>query len=187
VTDAHGAVRLAQLFFASPGQINYLIPAGAAPGLAVVEFLRDGQRTTEGQLLIDPLAPGLFSANASGEGVAAAVLLTLRPNGNQEWKVIYDESAPAGERAAIPLNIGTSEDRSYLLLFGTGMRHGTELTASIGGVEVAAAGPAASSEFDGLDQVNLGPLPQRLWGSGEVGIELVLDGLKLNVVTVNIK
>ncbi len=187
VRDSNGAFHPAQLFFVSPGQINYLIPPAAAPGIAEVEVLQNGQPVSAGQLLIERVAPGLFSANADGEGVAAAVLQTFRPDGRETWRYVFDEALPEGQRVAIPVNIGTAQDQSYLLLFGTGMRHGNVLEATVGGVETPAAGPVESSEFAGLDQVNLGPLPHRLDGSGEVEIQLKLDGVPLNTVTVNIK
>jgi hypothetical protein len=41
VTDSQGQARLAQLFFVSPGQINYLVPAGSALGWAWVEVVKN--------------------------------------------------------------------------------------------------------------------------------------------------
>ena len=46
------------------------------------------------------------------------------------------------------------------------------------------AGPVAQGQFDGLDQINLGPLPRELAGRGEVDIVITVDGKQANVVTV---
>jgi len=187
VTDKLGVQHDAQLFFVSPGQINFLAPAGAAPGLGAVEVLRDGNRVSQGQVLIDPLAPGLFSANGSGEGVAAAIALTVKPDGTQDSRVIFDQSQPSGRRTAVPITLGSESDRVFLLLFGTGMRKPAVATATVGGQAVGVAGPAPAPGFVGVDQVNLGPMPRSLTGAGEVKIALTVDGVPANVVTVNIR
>jgi uncharacterized protein (TIGR03437 family) len=59
--------------------------------------------------------------------------------------------------------------------------------ATIGGAPVAASGPVPQSQFVGLDQVNLGPLPRTLAGRGEVDVQLTIGGRTANVVTVRIQ
>jgi len=187
VTDKTGVQLNAPLFFVSPGQTNFLVPTVAAPGLGAVEVFRDGNRVSEGQVLIDPLAPGLFSANSNGEGVAAAVAVTVRPDETQVWRLIFDETQPSGSRTAVPIALGSESDRVFLLLFGTGMRKAAAATATVGGQAVGVVGPLPAPGFVGLDQVNLGPLPRSLAGAGEVKIALTVDGVPANVVTVNIQ
>jgi len=187
VTDMIGVPHDAPLFFVSPAQANFLMPAGTAPGPGTVEVFRDGNRVSQGQVLIDPLAPGLFSANSSGEGVAAAIAVTVGPDGTQEWRMIFDENQSSGRRTAVPIALGSESDRVFLLLFGTGMRKAGVATATVGGEPVGVAGPVPAPGFVGLDQVNLGPLPRSLAGAGEVEIALTVDGLPANVVTVNIQ
>ena len=187
VTDKTGMQHTAELFLVSPGQTNFLVPAGASAGLASVEVFHNGNRVSQGQLLIDPAAPGLFSANGNGDGVAAAAALTVRPDGTQAWRMIFDDSQPAGSRTAVPVALGSESDRVYLLLFGTGMRKSTRVSAMIGGQEVGVAGPVPAPGFVGVEQVNLGPLPRSLAGAGEVNIALTVDGVSANVVTVSIQ
>ena len=43
------------------------------------------------------------------------------------------------------------------------------------------------SEFVGLDQINIGPLPPSLAGRGEVEIVVTADGMAANTVTVLIR
>lgn len=38
--------------------------------------------------------------------------------------------------------------------------------------------------FEGLDQLNIGPLPRSLAGKGEVDIVVTIDGKQANVVTI---
>src|SRR5262249_49785505 len=78
VRDSNNNERNAGLFFVSPGQTNYLVPQGTANGPALVTALRNGTPVAQGTVMIDTVAPGLFSANADGSGVPAAVLLRVR-------------------------------------------------------------------------------------------------------------
>ncbi len=64
VRDSAGVARTAQIYYASPGQINFLIPAGTAPGAATVTV---GQvpfgKTFSATVQIAPLAPAIFSVS----------------------------------------------------------------------------------------------------------------------------
>ena len=184
VTDQLGVQRNAQLFFVSPSQTNFLVPAGSAAGPGTVEVLRNGSRVSQGQLLIDPLAPGLFSANGSGQGIAAAIALTVKADGAQEGKAIADAAG-----RAVPVSLGAAGDRVFLSLYGTGMRKAGAgaSTATVGGQAVSVAGPVPAPGFPGVDQVNLGPLPLSLARAGEVSIVLTVDGVRANEVTVAIQ
>ena len=75
-----------------------------------------------------------------------------------------------------------------MLLFGGGFRGFAEsVTATVNGVAVPVLGAVPQGEFVGLDQINIGPLPASLAGSGEVEIVLIADGKVANTVTVAIK
>jgi uncharacterized protein (TIGR03437 family) len=60
VRDASGVERAAPLFYVSPNQINYQVPAGTIPGLAIVT-LRYGGTVASTVTQIDRVAPGLFA------------------------------------------------------------------------------------------------------------------------------
>ncbi len=185
VIDASGAVHQAGLFFVSPRQINFLVPPGAATGIAEIQVWRNGRRVTGGQMLIETLAPGIFSANGDGQGVAAAIAVYVKPDGSQEFRIVFDTSQPEGSREPVPIRIPSNE-QVYLSLYGTGMRNAGEITATIGGEPVDVTGPAPSPEFAGVDQINLGPLPVSLRRRGEVPIVVIADGVQANIVTVEI-
>lgn len=188
VTDSGGQTRAARLFFVAPGQVNFLVPAGTAQGLARVEVVRDGRTVTKGEMLVEALAPALFSANGDGRGVAAGLAITARADGTQTWQYLFEATAPLGARRPVALDLGGPGDQVFLSLFGTGMRGGAgAATATVGGEPVGVTGPVAQGQYEGLDQVNLGPLPRTLAGRGEVEIRLVVGGRSANVVTVEVR
>ena len=72
ITDSAGNSQLAPLFAVSSGQANILIPAGLAAGPAKVTVLHGSTAALTGSVTIASSAPGLYSMNADGAGVAAA-------------------------------------------------------------------------------------------------------------------
>lgn len=185
VRDSANAERLAPLFFVSPGQINYQIPPGTANGTATVTIINGNGAVAAGNIQINTVAPGLFAANANGQGVAAAVVLRIRGSA-QTYEPVATFDSATNRFVAVPINFGPSSDVLYLILFGTGIRGRSQLsavTATIGGtpVTVEYAGPAPG--FVGLDQLNL-RLERSLAGRGELNIALTVDGISANTVTV---
>ncbi|MDX2034706.1 MAG: LamG-like jellyroll fold domain-containing protein [Blastocatellia bacterium] len=186
VTDSAGAQLPAPLFFVSPNQINYLLPAAAAEGVATVTIRnRDGVVST-GLVRVAPVSPGLFSANANGTGVAAAYVLRVAANGSQRTEEIIRFDSATSRFVPVPIDFGPAGDRLFLVLFGTGLRKRSSLqtvAASIAGLALPAdfAGPAPG--FAGLDQINL-ELPRSLAGRGEANVLLTVDGAAANIVQV---
>jgi uncharacterized protein (TIGR03437 family) len=186
IKDAAGTERQAPLFYVSPQQINCAIPAGTRPGPAVFTVTNGVGVQSRATVAIELAAPGVFSADASGRGVAAAY--AQRFSGSAPaTQYVFDCSG--GSCAPVPIDMGGSSDEVYLILFGTGIRNRTGLgavSARAGGqtVEVQYAGP--QNVYEGLDQINL-KLPRSLAGAGLVDIELVVDGVPANVVQVRIK
>jgi uncharacterized protein (TIGR03437 family) len=181
LTDSAGAAHDLPLFFMSPEQANAYVPPGAAFGPALLTANRETPiiaQATPTAVNLGPLGPGLFSADATGQGAAAAVALRIAPGGERTTEFVFDAAL---EPKPIALN---QQDEVYLLLFGTGIRgFSRRVTVTVGGLPVAVLGAQPQSEFVGLDQVNAGPLPLGLAGRGEVAIELTADGMAANVVT----
>ncbi|MGB9671503.1 MAG: hypothetical protein ACPLXR_10205, partial [Halothiobacillaceae bacterium] len=73
ITDSGGETKAALLSMVSPEQVNLIVPAGLRAGPATATITTQEGRRLEIPLEIAAVAPGLFSANASGAGVAAAV------------------------------------------------------------------------------------------------------------------
>lgn len=74
VKDSTNTERASPLFFVGQNQINYLLPAGTQPGAATVTVLKSNQTSAVGGVSVVSVAPGIFTANAAGTGVAAAVV-----------------------------------------------------------------------------------------------------------------
>lgn len=72
VVDFKGIERLSPLFFVSPNQVNFQIPAGTAPGPALLKFT-NGTQTVTGSTIVSSSAISIFTTNASGSGPAAAL------------------------------------------------------------------------------------------------------------------
>lgn len=184
VQDAGGAARTAELYLASPGQINYVVPAGTTPGTAAVTVMRGGEAVASGTLQVAPAAPGVFSANAQGSGAASAYYRRVTADGLRLEGLTFD---PATGSPA-PLDLGQPGDRLYVLLLATGVRGFAEgVRATVGGQAAPVAEVSPQPDFPGLDVVTLGPLPRALGGSGVVSVELQVDGKAANPVTIRIK
>jgi uncharacterized protein (TIGR03437 family) len=189
VKDAEGTERNAPLFFVSPGQINYLLPTGTRVGLASITVLKGEAIAATGTLPVTGVAPGLFSANASGAGVAAAVALRVRANGSQSIEPISRFDEQTGRFVALPLDLGPEGEQVFLILFGTGFRGRSALeavTATIGDEEAEVLFASGLAGFAGLDQANV-RLPRSLAGKGEVSILFTVDNRSANVVTINVR
>ncbi|MBS1787158.1 MAG: pre-peptidase C-terminal domain-containing protein [Acidobacteria bacterium] len=187
IADSKGVERFAGLFFVSSGQINYLLPADVAEGIARVTIMGNG-KTAIGLIDVAPIAPSLFAANADGQGLAAAVLLRVRSDGSQSYEHIAQFDSTNNRFVAVPIEFGEASDQLFLLLYGTGLRHnaGHTIKASIGGVETAVQFAGAAEGFAGLDQINLN-LPRSLAGHGEAEIRLTIDDQSTNAVKVLIR
>ncbi len=187
VKDTAGVERDAPLFFVSPGQINYQIPAGTSGGVAGIAVYKGGSIVAAGEIPVVAASPGLFSANSSGQGVPAATLLRVRGEA-QFYEPVARYDAQQQQFVPMPIDLGPEGDQVFLVLFGTGFRAaGTaRVTVAIGDAEaeVLYAGPAPG--FAGLDQANV-RVPRSLLGKGEVSIQFTADNRSANAVTINIR
>jgi uncharacterized protein (TIGR03437 family) len=189
VRDRTGAERLAPLFFVSALQINYQVPPGTVSGLATVTVTSGGGFVAAGLVEIAEVAPGLFSTDTGGQSVAAAMALRFKADGSQQYEPVARLDSAQNRFVAEPIDLGPATDQVFLVLFGTGIKLRSALSAvssTVGGVSTEALFAGAAPEFPGLDQVNL-RLPRSLAGSGEVEVRLSVDGKAANTVWINIR
>ena len=189
IKDSRGNEYASPLFFASPGQINFQIPSGLALGAGMVSVVTNGDIHSTGTLEITSVSPGLFTADASGGGLAAAVVLRVKSDGEKVYEPIAKFDPASNRFVALPIDVSDPAEQVFLLLFGTGMRHRSSLdsvAASIGDVGTEVLFVGAQGGFAGLDQCNL-RLPNTLAGRGEVDVLLTVDGKAANSVKVKIK
>lgn len=189
VRDSAGTERLAPLFFVSSGQINYQVPEGTTTGEAVVTVTSGHGQVSMGTVQIAAVAPSLFTANADGLGVAAAVALRVKADGTQVFEEVARYDSAQRRFVFAPIDPGPVTDQLFLILFATGFRNRSALenvTAQIGGLGVQTLYAGEQGGFVGLDQINL-PLPRSLAGRGELEIELIVDGWGANIVKIFFK
>ena len=141
VQDSAGVSRPAPLFYVSPTQINFEIPAGTALGTATFTITGGHSATAT----VQTVAPGLYTADMTGKGVALAQALRVGAGGQQSLSLIFQCSG--GTCSSIPINLGV-DTPIYLQLYGTGIRNRSSLsnvTVTIAGmsVQVLYAGTAA--------------------------------------------
>jgi len=189
VRDSAGNERLSRLHLVSPNQINYLIPGETAIGSSLVTVLNGNSVLAAGFVQIVPVAPGIFTADASGRGLPAASALRATADGQQLYELVARFDSAQNKFVAVPINLGSSTDQVFLILYATGLRFRSALTAvsaKVGGVDAQVIYAGAQGSFSGLDQVNL-LLPPSLAGRGEVDVVLTLDGQQANTVRINIR
>jgi uncharacterized protein (TIGR03437 family) len=189
IRDSRGATFAAPLFFVAPEQVNYLVPRGCATGQATVTITNGNGLITTGLLQVDPIAPGIFTANANGSGVPAAVWLCLRADGTQSFQPVarYDETTR--RMVSVPLDACGVCPQSFLLLFGTGWRGRTDLqgvAVRIDQEATAVSYAGIQDDLVGLDQINV-ELPRALCGRGETNLTLTVDGRMANPVKLAFK
>ena len=182
VTDSAGAKSVVSLYLVSASQINFLVPATAALGKGTITVTTAGTSLT-GDILISNVAPAIFGADGSGQGAAAAQSVRVTAGGTATVAYTFT-SSPSGSTAT-PINL-QSTDKVYLMLYGTGIRRHSlnPVKATVGGISVPVLYAGPQSQYPGLDQVNLGPLPLTLQGKGKVDIVLIVDGIPTKPVQV---
>ena len=188
VRDQSGAEADANLLYVSSGQINFVLPGGAAVGNAVLKVMRDNQLAGAAQILLASVAPGLFTANGKETGPAAAMVLYVAADGSQTVVPAFT-CRTAGNCDTAPISIQPEGARTYLSLYGTGIRGVSSLAGvkvTIGGTSVPVLSAGAQMQYAGLDQVNV-ELPSSLAGKGAVPVILFADRLAANAVLINVR
>jgi uncharacterized protein (TIGR03437 family) len=173
IADSTGTTRPAGLSYASPGQVNLLIPSGTASGPASLMLKHGSTGVFSLPLIVSRVAPGIFTATADGHGQAAAQLVRVHGDGSQTLENLLG-----------PITLGA--DRAYLVLYATGLRNrasNANVTCTIGGAVLTPDYAGPQPGFPGLDQVNV-LLPAKLAGAGVVDIVLTVDGIASNTATV---
>jgi uncharacterized protein (TIGR03437 family) len=128
---------------------------------------------------VENVSPGIFTVSANGQGVAAAQTtfdgVTYQPVANANG-------------TARPISVGTATQPNYLVLYGTGIRRRSGLSAvrvTIGGMALSVDYAGAHSQFAGEDQINV-RLPLALRGRGDVDVVATVDGRVSNRARINI-
>jgi uncharacterized protein (TIGR03437 family) len=171
IRDSAGAASTPAAVYSSDTQINFIWPASAL-GDATLSVESAGF-TDSYAVSVTGTIPGLFSANGSGQGLAAANVIIVNNDKTVTTRLVTDGPIPV---------LGGTE--IYLVLYGTGIRSHSPggVTAQVAGraVDVLYAGP--QDAYPGLDQINL-RIPLTVGGFGSVQIVVTVDGSQSNSVT----
>jgi len=186
ITDSGGNQQPLLLFYVSPTQINATLPPGLASGPAVINITSNGAVVAQSNITLAREAPGIFTANQTGQGVPIAQVVTVHSDGSRATTVTFQGNS-VGNYTPLPINLGTSTDQSVLVLYGTGIRGVSSLanaSVTIGttNASVLYAGPSDPTHYVSFDQVNIS-LPHSLAAAGQVNLVLTLDGVNSNTVT----
>ncbi len=199
LVDSSNTTYPVPLYFVAPGQVNYYVPADVKPGPATITVKSGDGTETIGIILVSPVMPGLYTANANGQGAPAGIAVCAGtcsgwPNQQgQFWQYTFNSGCGNGNCQPQPISVAAN-DTVVLELYGTGVRHLSALsaiTAQINGqsVTVQYAGKAG---YTGEDQINV-QIPSSLAGSGMVNLVLTVqdtvDGLTFtsNTVALNLQ
>jgi len=155
--------------------VNYEIPPGVALGTASIAVSVNGDPVAFGTARIAAVAPGLFSADDTGQGVAAGIAYTLHADGTTAPRRPLNPSISASPPTRSRWSFSVPE---------SGSRDSGDVQNRNTTLPVSYAGP--QNIYVGLDQVNI-PLPQSLRGSGSLPVLLTVDGQNANAVTVTFK
>ncbi|MFN0124370.1 MAG: hypothetical protein ACKV2V_28045 [Blastocatellia bacterium] len=177
----------AGLLYVSPGQINYVIPANVAPGMATVQVRAGNAVIADGVIRIYQAAPGIFTANSSGAGAPAG--FAIRVQGIRQSFLAVTQFDPVSQ-SLIPLPIdlgpaarpGEEQEIVVLVFFLSGIRYAPDpnrdgnvsesVRIILGGVEITPDYAGRQGDFVGLDQINV-TIPRSLTGVGRISLSVV--------------
>jgi uncharacterized protein (TIGR03437 family) len=185
IRDSAGVLRLGEISFVSPLQVNYVMPPAAAAGQATISVVSGSGATATGTVQLARVAPGLFPINTAN--VAAATAIRVNSDNSQSPVTVFQCGTTAESCVAAPMDVTTSP--VYLTLYGTGIRNRSALErvrCTVGGADVTVLFAGAQGTFPALDQVNV-VLPASLRGRGLVPVVVTVDDQSTNAVYVSIQ
>jgi hypothetical protein len=87
---------------------------GTAAGAATAPITSGDGKVSTGVMQIASVAPGLFSADASGQGVASGVALRVKADGAQTYEPIARFDQAQNRFVAVPIDLGLATDQVFL-------------------------------------------------------------------------
>src|SRR5215813_4122958 len=164
----------AGLFFVGTTQINFAVPPGLMDNPSATITVTNSDNTTRtGTFSIVRAAPGVFTVNAGGTGLAIAQT-TLD---GLAFQNIYNPDLTPRD-----VDAGTTDKPNFLVIYTTGVRNTPgSVTVKFQGVpgKVSFAGPVAG--LTAFDQINC-IIPPELSGLGMIRVVVNVNGRDANPV-----
>ena len=183
IIDSQSAEHAARIHFVSPTRVQFITPPMMASGPATLRLTNSTGGRTEIAINVAQVAPGLFTANASGQGPAAATYLRVLPDNSRIDGILTFTLDLPPNRANDPIRIGA--DQIFISFFGTGFRNQSSVECRIDGVPIPVLGAVPQGQFEALDQAVVGPIPASFAGRRNVTVAFTFDGIPTNPVTVS--
>lgn len=187
VKDSLGVSRAAGIFYASPTQINFLMPDATAAGVATITVTAGDGTVSAGTVTVAAVQPGIFTLTSDGRGIPVSQIQRVRGTTDLGFESTFTFTGTAW--ATVPITWNDPNDSVYLVLYANGTRKNSGLSAAsatIAGTTATIVYAGPQGFFPGVDQVNI-LLPRSLQGKGDVNLTITIDGKTSNTVTVNIK
>ncbi|HEV7373595.1 MAG TPA: Calx-beta domain-containing protein [Pyrinomonadaceae bacterium] len=153
--------RRAQITFVSPTQVNFIVPQQTEVGTAEVVVTNEEGFQSRGTVAVLRAAPGIFTKSGDGQGEGVVL------NANMQGSGTFDPS----------------DGQLRLIIFTTGVRHATQVTATAGGRALTVESFTASPDMPGMDEVRV-LVPADLRGAGTVNLVVRADNRDSNPVTI---
>ncbi len=187
IIDSLGRTYRHRVLGVVPGQANFQVPADTRSGPAVLNLLVDGIVAASEAVLVEPVAPALFSV--SGDGLGFPLGEVIRLGASTPSQPFAQRDAASQKWEPVPIALSSSEP-TYVSLLATGVRGRTALntvSAQIGNQTVPAILAAPHPELAGVDRVTIGPIPFGLGGIGTTRLRLLVDGKSSQDLTIVIQ
>ncbi|MCC6857767.1 MAG: hypothetical protein IT158_04365 [Bryobacterales bacterium] len=154
----------AGLYFVSPGQIQFVVPEGLAPGTVRVE-VSTARGPLAGAVTLAPAAPGVFTWDGMGVGDAALLLSGVSHRG--------------------PLALRAGGQPVAVTLLVTGLDLGVKPAVTVGGTPVEVTAYGAIPAWPGLQYIQV-VIPPDFAGSGRLPVVVTSGGQVSNIIHVQI-
>ncbi len=187
VRDKNGVEKVACTLFMGRQQVNFVVPPGLAtdrnpnaePGRSALVSVRklDNSVVAQGSVPLRRTAAGIFTADASGKGFPAALILRVRADGSQAYESVAQFNPSTQKFDAVPISFGDEGDQIYLILYATAVRNRPDprmVTVTVGGISAAVEYSGRADPFLGLDQINV-RLERSLFAGVHGQVEVVLS------------
>ena len=164
ITLSNGVTLAAPVTFVKKGHVGFQIPEEAAAGTALVAVNYKGEVAAKTALEITRSQPTLFTEDGTGRGFALA---------------FNEETLLPGPFSLDATHSDRLDPRTRVVVYGSGFRSASELTAQLGGQNVTVEAVTAAEDFPGLDKVVI-VLPDGRGVAGAMDFTIIADGKESN-------